>query len=109
MLRAEVCNKSGSPNEIQRKITSAKYYIRFTTPLFYTGRSCSQVALRWLLQKDVVPAVVTGVTSSKQLHDNIGAVGWHLTEQQVMCIVIPNDPPPRDSVGYMTLAKNVVA
>lgn len=48
------------------------------------GKSVAQVALRWLLQKDTVPSVVTGVKTTKQLDDNMGAAsGWALTQDQM--------------------------
>ncbi len=45
--------------------------------------SVAQVALRWLLQKDVVSSVVIGVKKPEQLQDNLGATAWHLTDQEV--------------------------
>ena len=42
------------------------------------------MALRWLLQKDVVSSVICGVTSVAQLEDNVGASkGWSLTSDEV--------------------------
>ena len=44
----------------------------------------AQVALRWLLQKDVVSSVICGVTSVAQLEDNVGAsTGWSLSDEEV--------------------------
>ena len=53
---------------------------------FFTllGKSESQVALRWLLQKDIVPSVIIGCTTLKQLEENCAAAsGWKLTKEQV--------------------------
>ncbi|XP_021360065.1 uncharacterized protein LOC110454718 isoform X2 [Mizuhopecten yessoensis] len=48
------------------------------------GKSVPQVALRWLLQKNVVSSVIIGVTSIKQLEDNMGAgTGWTLTTEEM--------------------------
>ncbi|OWF36722.1 uncharacterized protein LOC110441240 [Mizuhopecten yessoensis] len=48
------------------------------------GRSVPQVALRWLLQKNVVSSVIIGATSIKQLEDNMGAgTGWTLTTEEM--------------------------
>ena len=53
-------------------------------PYIFAGKSVAQVALKWLLQKDTVPAVIIGVNSLAQLEDNLGATGdWKLTDQQV--------------------------
>ena len=44
----------------------------------------AQVALRWLLQKDVVPSVIIGARTLEQLDQNMGAAnGWALTAQEV--------------------------
>nr|XP_002734729.1 PREDICTED: norsolorinic acid reductase B-like [Saccoglossus kowalevskii] len=47
------------------------------------GKSVAQVAIRWLLQKDTVPSVIIGVKTLQQLNDNMGAVGWSLTDDEV--------------------------
>ena len=67
-------------------------YICDNSDLFYTflilyklGKSESQVALRWLLQKDIVPSVIIGCTSLKQMEENCAAAsGWKLTKEQVI-------------------------
>ena len=42
------------------------------------------MAIRWLLQQDIVSSVVVGSTSVDQLEDNIGAAkGWELSPQEV--------------------------
>ncbi|KAL3848516.1 hypothetical protein ACJMK2_019367 [Sinanodonta woodiana] len=48
------------------------------------GKSIPQVAIRWLLQQDVVASVIIGATSVKQLEDNMGAsTGWELTKEEM--------------------------
>ena len=52
------------------------------------GRTVSQVALRWLLQKSVVPSVVIGAKTVDQLEENLGAAnGWQLTDDQVWPVI----------------------
>ncbi|BFZ18599.1 hypothetical protein BsWGS_21638 [Bradybaena similaris] len=47
-------------------------------------RSMGQVAIRWLLQKDVVTSVVIGATTLAQLDDNMAAAtGWSLTKDEM--------------------------
>ena len=42
------------------------------------------MAIRWLLQQDIVSSVVVGSTSVDQLEDNIGAAkDWELSHQEV--------------------------
>jgi aryl-alcohol dehydrogenase-like predicted oxidoreductase len=48
-----------------------------------TGRSIPQIALNWLLQRPSVATVVIGARNEQQLRDNLGAVGWNLTRDQV--------------------------
>ncbi|TXL89260.1 aldo/keto reductase [Streptomyces sp. IB2014 016-6] len=45
-------------------------------------RTPSQVALRWLLDRPGVTAPIIGARTHDQLTDNLGAVGWELTEAQ---------------------------
>jgi len=48
-----------------------------------TGKSVSQISLNWLLQRPSVSTVLLGARNEKQLVDNLGAVGWNLTAEQV--------------------------
>ncbi|WP_126976164.1 aldo/keto reductase [Frigidibacter oleivorans] len=48
-----------------------------------TGRTVPQVALNWLLQRPTVSSVIVGARDEGQLRQNLGAVGWTLTAEQV--------------------------
>ena len=48
-----------------------------------TGKTVPQVALNWLLQRPTVANVVMGARNEEQLKQNLGAVGWNLTREQV--------------------------
>ena len=48
-----------------------------------TGKSVPQIALNWLLQRPTVATVVIGARNEEQLRQNLGAVGWNLTPDQV--------------------------
>jgi aryl-alcohol dehydrogenase-like predicted oxidoreductase len=48
-----------------------------------TGKTVPQVALNWLLQRPTVSTVVIGARNEEQLRQNLGAVGWDLTAEQV--------------------------
>ncbi|MEU8844416.1 aldo/keto reductase [Streptomyces roseus] len=48
-----------------------------------TGRAIPQIALRWLLQRPSVSCVVIGARNEEQLRQNLGAVGWTLTPEQM--------------------------
>ncbi|WFU02014.1 aldo/keto reductase [Rhizobium sp. CB3171] len=48
-----------------------------------TGKTIPQVALNWLLQRPTVSSIIVGARDEGQLRDNLGAVGWNLTTEQV--------------------------
>jgi aryl-alcohol dehydrogenase-like predicted oxidoreductase len=48
-----------------------------------TGKTITQVALNWLLQRPTVSTVLVGARDEVQLRENLGAVGWNLTADQV--------------------------
>jgi aryl-alcohol dehydrogenase-like predicted oxidoreductase len=43
----------------------------------------AQVALNWLLQRPTMASVIIGARDEAQLQDNLGAVGWNLSLEQV--------------------------
>jgi aryl-alcohol dehydrogenase-like predicted oxidoreductase len=47
------------------------------------GKTVPQVALNWLLQRPTVANVIVGARNEEQLRQNLGAVGWNLTKEQV--------------------------
>ncbi|VTU27975.1 L-glyceraldehyde 3-phosphate reductase [Variovorax sp. PBL-H6] len=48
-----------------------------------TGRSLPQIALNWLLQRPTVASVLIGARDEEQLRQNLGALGWQLSPEQV--------------------------
>ena len=48
-----------------------------------TGKTVPQVALNWLLQRPTVASLIIGARNEQQLRQNLGAVGWNLTADQV--------------------------
>ncbi|MFG2618854.1 aldo/keto reductase [Streptomyces sp. NPDC048507] len=48
-----------------------------------TGRTIPQVAINWLLRRPTVSSVIVGARNEEQLRQNIGAVGWELSPEQV--------------------------
>ena len=48
-----------------------------------TGKTVPQVALNWLLQRPTVANVIIGARDEHQLRQNLGAVGWNLSGEQV--------------------------
>lgn len=75
-----------------------------------TGRSVPQVAINWLLQRPTVSSVILGARTEAQLRDNLGAVGWALTPDQIAALdaasdVLPPYPhtPYRQQEGFARL------
>ncbi|AKF10860.1 Oxidoreductase [Sandaracinus amylolyticus] len=48
-----------------------------------TGKTVPQIALRWLLQRPTVSTIVIGARDEAQLRQNLGALGWTLTDAQM--------------------------
>jgi aryl-alcohol dehydrogenase-like predicted oxidoreductase len=51
-----------------------------------TSKTIPQVALNWLLQRPTVSSIIIGARNEEQLIQNIGAVGWNLTTQQIAAL-----------------------
>lgn len=45
------------------------------------GKTCAQVALNWCASKGTIP--IPGAKSPQQAEENIGALGWQLTDSEV--------------------------
>jgi aryl-alcohol dehydrogenase-like predicted oxidoreductase len=48
-----------------------------------TGKLIPQVALNWVLQRPTVSTVIIGARNEEQLKQNLGAIGWTLTREQM--------------------------
>ena len=48
-----------------------------------TGKTVPQIAINWLLQRPTVSSVIIGARNEEQLRQNLGAVGWSLTAEQI--------------------------
>ncbi|AHX13517.1 aldo/keto reductase [Dyella jiangningensis] len=59
-----------------------------------TGKSVPQIALNWLLQRPTVSTVVIGARNEEQLKQNLGAVGWDLTKEQVAKLDAASESTP---------------
>lgn len=75
-----------------------------------TGKTVPQIALNWLLQRPTVSSVIIGARNEDQLRQNLGAVGWTLTKDQMAALdaasdVLPPYPhtPYRQQAGFARL------
>ena len=48
-----------------------------------TEKTVPQVALNWLIQRPTVSSVIIGARNEEQLRQNLGAIGWSLTAEQI--------------------------
>jgi aryl-alcohol dehydrogenase-like predicted oxidoreductase len=48
-----------------------------------TGKTVPQIALNWLLQRPTVATIIVGARNEEQLRQNLGAIGWRLTPEQI--------------------------
>jgi len=59
-----------------------------------TGKTVPQIALNWLLQRPTVASVIVGARDESQLRQNLGAVGWDLTTEQVATLDAVSETTP---------------
>ncbi|MFT4155654.1 aldo/keto reductase [Parafilimonas sp.] len=59
-----------------------------------TGKTVAQVALNWLLQRPAVSSLIIGARNEEQLKQNLQAVGWNLTTDQVKRLDKASEQPP---------------
>jgi aryl-alcohol dehydrogenase-like predicted oxidoreductase len=52
----------------------------------HVGRTVPQVALNWLINRPTVSSVIIGARNEEQLRENLGAVGWNLTSEQLVML-----------------------
>jgi aryl-alcohol dehydrogenase-like predicted oxidoreductase len=51
-----------------------------------TGKTVPQIALNWLLQRPTVANIIIGARNEEQLRQNLGAIGWNLSKDQVAAL-----------------------
>lgn len=50
------------------------------------GKTPAQIAINWLLQKPGVTAPILGARTLEQLDENLGSVGWRLSEDELVIL-----------------------
>jgi len=88
-------SQGGSP--IPSEVISQELLYRITDALDEvskeTGKSIAQIALNWLLQRPTVDSIIFGARNEEQLKQNLDAVGWNLTLDQVKKLDAASDAP----------------
>lgn len=58
-----------------------------------TGKTLAQIALNWLLQRPTVSSIIIGARNEEQLKQNLAAVGWNLSTEQVKKLDAASEVP----------------
>jgi aryl-alcohol dehydrogenase-like predicted oxidoreductase len=58
-----------------------------------SNKTVVQVALNWLLQRPTIASLIIGARNEEQLLQNLGAVGWDLTDVQVAALDAASEQP----------------
>jgi aryl-alcohol dehydrogenase-like predicted oxidoreductase len=58
-----------------------------------TGKSVPQIALNWLLARPSVSSIIIGARNEEQLRDNLGALDWQLSPDQIARLDAASDRP----------------
>ena len=58
-----------------------------------TGKTVPQIALNWLLQRPTVATLIFGARNETQLKENLGALGWKLSPEQIARLDAASDVP----------------
>jgi aryl-alcohol dehydrogenase-like predicted oxidoreductase len=79
-LHGKLSNDVGPPLEMEHvyKIVDA-----LDIAAKETGKTVPQVALNWLLQRPSVATIIIGARNEEQLKQNLAAVGWNLSAEQI--------------------------
>lgn len=59
-----------------------------------TGKTLAQISLNWLLQRPTVANIIIGARDEAQLKQNLGAVGWNLSLDQVKRLDAASEQQP---------------
>lgn len=80
-----------------------------------TGRTIPQIAINWLLKRPTVASVIIGARNEEQLRQNLGAVGWSMTPEQLASLDAASEVsapypyfPYRKQEGFARLSPQLV-
>ena len=65
-----------------------------------TGKTHTQIALNWLLQRPTVSSVIIGARNEEQLMQNLGAVGWALAPEHIALLDAASEVVPAYPVWH---------
>ncbi len=88
-----------NPPSGARRFLYSKEYLRKLKPLqeklreigaSYGGKTPAQVALNWVICKGAIP--IPGAKNAKQAQENVGALNWRLSEEDVLILDQMSEP-----------------
>jgi aryl-alcohol dehydrogenase-like predicted oxidoreductase len=59
-----------------------------------TGKTIPQIAINWVLRRPSVSTAIIGARNEEQLRQNLGAIGWELTPEQVARLDAASEAAP---------------
>ena len=84
-MRLRVCGVPGQRQHVRKRDTRPRRIARRGLPenVDSPSEACATFAINRLLQCPTVSSVIIGARNEAQLRDNLGAVGWSLTADQL--------------------------
>jgi aryl-alcohol dehydrogenase-like predicted oxidoreductase len=67
-----------------------------------TGKTIPQIALNWVLRRPTISSVIVGARNEEQLIENVGAIGWELTSDQIARLDHASDAPAAYPVWHQS-------
>jgi aryl-alcohol dehydrogenase-like predicted oxidoreductase len=58
-----------------------------------TGKTVPQIALNWVLRRPTISSAIVGARNEEQLRQNLGAIGWALTPEQIARLDAASEVP----------------
>ena len=74
-----------------------------------TGKNVAQISLNWLLQRPTVANIIIGARNEEQLKQNLDAIGWNLTLDQVQRLDKVSDVLPAYPYWHQRQSPNLSA
>lgn len=68
-----------------------------------TGKTVPQIALNWILRRPTISTVIIGARNEEQLKQNLGAVGWQLTPDQIAKLDAASERPKAYPYWHQTM------
>ena len=91
---AKPSSATTSARPCRRRASSTTSSTPSTQVAAETGKTVPQIALNWLLRAAHVSTVIIGARNEEQLRQNLGAVGWKLTPEQIAKLDAASDVTP---------------